>query len=260
MNEDLLRNHSSIFSNLQETEKEDEIVFKFENPISIVNQSLGDPQTGITQITHNCENETNKGENLETDISKAQSYAQNEIKEASKLQQESSLEKLLSPFRNSYVKFEEPRLRRDVVNKTIFRIIRRYFHSLLGTLIHDYKKQKKSNLMSMLISFSDYLFPQMKNNQDLAQVLSALMFRREILMSKGSKDARKNIQAFLDIQSKYTHKLIDEALSNRCFRIIFKHFIEKGMEFFKEDENVQKHSEQYHEELQKIIDLYVTTD
>lgn len=261
MNEDLIKNHSSLFSNPYKMDMECEIVFKFENLLgNTTNHSFGDPETGITQNHNDSETRTNKGQKLENDVCIVPICTQNEKMGIVKSRQETYLERILSPFKKSNLKFEQPRLRRDVVNKTIFRIIRRFFHSLLEKLVHDYKNQKKENLISMLISFSEYLFPHMKSHEEFAHVLSALMFRREILISKENGDNRKNIQVFLDIQSKYTHKHIDEALSNRCFRIIFKYFIDNGLEFFEQDENVQKHSEQYREELQKIVDLYATTD
>ena len=105
-------------------------------------------------------------------------------------------------------------VRRDVVNKTIFRIIRRFFHQLLSKAVPDYKHQKKANLKQMLISFSEFLFPQFPNSSKMSEVMSCLMFRRELLLAKDPVVKDSSLKVFLDIQSKYSHKLLPPVLSN----------------------------------------------
>jgi len=147
-------------------------------------------------------------------------------------------------------------IRRDVINKTIFRIIRRYFHMLLEKAVPDYKSQKKHNLMKMLISFSEFLFPEAENSSKMAEVMSALMFRREVLISNKEVSQNQHLQVFLDIQSKYSHKLLKPALENKYFRKMFERFIDQGMEFYEFDENVLNNSKVYHQELEKIVKIY----
>lgn len=169
------------------------------------------------------------------------------------------LDQLVAPFRETKTNKNKVVVRRDVINKTIFRIIRRYYHSLLEKLIPDYKKQKKNNLMKMLISLSEYLFSRTEDSSEIALVLSALMFRREFLLSKIDSDTKTKVQIFLDVQSKYTHKLLEPVMGNKYFQIIFEHFLGNGMSFFGEDENVTKHSKAYQLELEKLRNLYINS-
>lgn len=166
------------------------------------------------------------------------------------------IDKIIEPMRK--LKSEETfkEVRRDVINKTIFRIIRRFFHSMLEKLVPDYKYQKKNNLMSMLASFSEYLFPTAENILEVTEVLSALMFRREILLIKRTEDQRKEIQVFLDVQSKYTHKLLPTVFASKSFRVIFQYFVENGITYFEEDENVIKNVSKYTEELEKLKEIH----
>lgn len=143
-----------------------------------------------------------------------------------------------------------------MINKTIFRIIRRYFHKILENAIPDYKQQKKADLMNLLISFSELLFPEIDNSKEMAKVMSALMFRREVLVSKRDAYYDPKLKVFLDIQSKYSHKLLTPVLKNKYFGLMFIKFLEKGHEFFISDENVTSNASVYSQELEKIKSLF----
>jgi hypothetical protein len=147
-------------------------------------------------------------------------------------------------------------VRRDVVNKTIFRIIRRFFHELLAKAVPDYKHQKKNNMKKMLVSFSEFLFPDFVESTKMSEVLSSLMFRRELLLAKDPLTNDASMKVFLDIQSKYSHKLLMPALSNLCFRKMFELFLTKGMEFYKADDNVASQPLVYSAELEKLKSLF----
>lgn len=170
------------------------------------------------------------------------------------------LDTIIAPFRKT-VKSEESNkvVRRDVVNKTIFRIIRRFFHSTLEKHVPDYKKQKKANLMNMLSTFSEFLFKNTVDSTEIAEVLSALMFRREMLLSAMDEALKARVQVFLDIQSKYTHKLLYPALENKYFRVIFNYFIQNGSNFLLSDENVKNCPERYLEEFEKIKEIFFSS-
>lgn len=127
---------------------------------------------------------------------------------------------------------------------------------ILEKNIPDYKKQKKQNLMNLLAKFSARLFPEIDNSNDMAKVMSALMFRREVLLSKKDIYYNPKLKVFLDIQSKYSHKLLAPVLKNKYFGILFVKFLEKGMKFFKSDENVSANFEVYNQELEKIKSLF----
>ncbi len=127
---------------------------------------------------------------------------------------------------------------------------------ILEKNIPDYKKQKKQNLMNLLAKFSARLFPEIDNSNEMAKVMSALMFRREVLLSKKDVYYNPKLKVFLDIQSKYSHKLLAPVLKNKYFGILFVKFLEKGMKFFKSDENVSANFEVYNQELEKIKSLF----
>lgn len=167
------------------------------------------------------------------------------------------IDHIIAPFRKSKSAGDSKVVRRDVINKTIFRIVRRYFLHLLEKAVPDYKSQKKDNLMSMLVSFADFLFPSAQNSAQLAEVMSALMFRRELLLSKSEVSKRSELKVFLDIQSKYSHKLLHPAMENASFRVLFAYFLEQGTKFFEVDENVMNNSSNYYEELNKIKQVFL---
>ena len=168
------------------------------------------------------------------------------------------IDHIIAPFRKSKSAGDSKVVRRDVINKTIFRIIRRYFLNLLEKAVPDYKCQKKDNLLNMLTSFAEFLFPEAENSTQLAEVMSALMFRRELLLSKSEVSKRSELKVFLDIQSKYSHKLLQPALDNASFRVLFAYFLENGTKFFGVDENVMNNSSNYYEELNKIKQVFLT--
>ena len=166
--------------------------------------------------------------------------------------EQQDIDQILAPLSKVKCTNQTKSVRRDVVNKTIFRIIRRFFLKLLEKAVPDFKKQKKSNLINMLTSFADFLFPTTKNSQKIAEVMSALMFRRELLHSKVETASNSDLKVFMDIQSKYTHKLLLPVTQNPYFESLFSHFIENGIEFFAQDENVVSNPKAYKEELSKI--------
>jgi hypothetical protein len=169
------------------------------------------------------------------------------------------MDQILAPLSKSKCASKAKPVRRDVVNKTIFRIVRRFFLNLLEKAVPDFKKQKKSNLMNMLTSFAEFLFPFSEDSTQIAGVMSALMFRRELLQSKVENIATSNLKVFMDIQSKYTHKLLMPATQNEHFVMLFKHFIQNGIDFFDQDENVVSNPKVYKEELSKISQLVSST-
>lgn len=167
---------------------------------------------------------------------------------------------MLIPLRKTNSTGHCKTVRRDVVNKTIFRIIRRFYLSLLEKAVPDYKLQKRNNMMSMLVSFAEFLFPGTIYSSEIAEVMSALMFRRELLLAKSHITKDPELKVFLDIQSKYSHKLLSPALSNKHFMVMFKYFIEEGMEFFEHDENVVNNLPSYSQEFARIKNLYIATN
>ena len=231
--------------------KADEIMFKFENPTSKPHFGQEDLETGVTQ--------NKQQDQLSSKNAIFAHGAAPVIITADKCTDIDSSAKTGDSSKNnigwrhlSNSKPKQTKMRRDVVNKTIFRIIRRFFHSVLEKQTPGYKLHKKSDLIGMLSKLVNELFPGYPEQHELAHVLSAVMFRREILMSKPSPDLLAKVQVFLDVQSKYTHKLIAQALSNSHFRMIFGYFLEHGISYFDLDENVIANSLQYHEELEKI--------
>jgi hypothetical protein len=169
---------------------------------------------------------------------------------------ENKIEILTSPFRRESKPNKSKGKRRDVINKTIIRIIRRYFLSILEKMVPDYKIQKRNNMIQMLESLVYYLFPENRNSLNLAYVLSALLFRGEYRKAKIDDSIKAEMQVYLDIQSKFAHKLFKIALENPSFRTLFSYFLENGMESFSKDENVMKNSNLYTSELERMKSQY----
>lgn len=232
-----------------------EHIFKFPN----FDQKVGD-HLELTGVTQNENQIQNQSEDLNLDTSQADCDFENNNEDPKSCleQEQKKLGKPVSQEIPSRIQ-KSKTIRRDVINKTIFRIIRRYFHMLLEKAVPDYKSQKKHNLMSMLRSFSEYLFPNNQDSLKMAQVMSALMFRREVLVSKKDISQDPNLKVFLDIQSKYSHKLLSPVLCNKYFGMMFEKFIEHGIAFFDEDENVTNNSKIYHQELDKIKSIYYSS-
>ena len=231
-----------------------EHIFKFPNLDQ--NSILGDPQE-MTGVTQNDNDPQNQSEDINLDTSQADcDFENNNERELQSI--ESLKPKVDNPvsFRLPSKNQKSKAIRRDVINKTIFRIIRRYFLMLLEKAVPDYKSQKKHNLMNMLRSFSEFLFPNNKDSLEMSKIMSALMFRREVLVSQKDIFQDENLKVFLNIQSKYSHKLLSPALSNIYFRIMFEKFIEHGIAFFDQDENVENNPTIYKNELEKIKTIF----
>ena len=117
-------------------------------------------------------------ENYQNDIKNSSSYKLNDKQEQPKSQlvevveqEQVDFEKVIAPLRKIKCDESSKVVRRDVINKTIFRIIRRFFYSLLEQTIPDYKHQKRANLLNMLASFSEFLFPMEENIVEISEVL-----------------------------------------------------------------------------------------
>lgn len=169
---------------------------------------------------------------------------------------EDNIEEIIAPFKKELTATKSKVVRRDVINKTIFRIIRRFYYTRLEQIIPDYKEQKKNSLFDMLRSFVVAMFPSVQDPTEMVEVLSALMFRREILLSHKEFVQRKDLNVFLNIQSKYSHKLLQPALTNTHFRILFDYFLQNGIDFLKSDENFLNNQAHYTEEFDKIKEIY----
>jgi hypothetical protein len=244
--------------NTKSSPKDEFHMFKFPlNPFPEYKEDMG-----LTCITQNSKQIGIKNEDVQEKI-QLEKHA-NCIENLSNMENErasdaSDLNEILAPLIKRKITSHGKNIRRDVVNKTIFRIIRRFFLNMLEKAVPDYKKQKKTNLMNMLISFSEFLFPQLEDHSKIGQVMSALMFRRELLLLKDKTLITEEMKVFMDIQSKYTHKLLRPAMSNKYFKILFNYFLINGIEFFDQDENVVSNSDQYTEEFQKIKQLLQTS-
>lgn len=227
----------------------------FKNPNKIENSMIG--ELGLIGVTQSSKKQPMQlGDiNLDTCQADCDFENNNHIEEAPK-----------KSVIKSEVSLKEPNpkkwkaVRRDVINKTIFRIIRRYYHKILERAIPDYKAQKKDDLVKLLEKFSEIIFPEIDNSSEMAKVMSALMFRREALLSKKDVYHEPKLRVFLDIQSKYSHKLLSPVLKNKYFRVMFEMFLQNGSEFFISDENVASNFKVYHQELEKIKDLFFSMD
>lgn len=232
--------------------------FKFPmNPIPEQKEELG-----LTCITQNSKQIGIKSEVVcpEFQLEKHANCMENlSIQENDAESNASDINEIIAPLIKNKITSHGKNVRRDVVNKTIFRIIRRFFLNLLEKAVPDYKKQKRANLMNMLMSFSEFLFPQSGDHSKIGQIMSALMFRRELLLLKDKSLISEDMKVFMDIQSKYTHKLLRPAMSNKHFKILFNYFLQNGIEFFDQDENVVSNSDQYTEEFKKIKELFLTS-
>ena len=233
-------------------------VFKYKNQ-NFEDQIMKFKRTCVTQKSME-KNQCQNNDELSSVLSKCDEQEVQKAKvEEVVVPRQAEFDNAIAPFRKINYDNTYKVVRRDVINKTIFRIIRRFFYSLLEKVVPDYKIQKRYNLMNMLASFAEFLFPMEESIIEVSEVLCALMFRREMLLMRGNSDLRERVQVFLDVQSKYTHKLLHPVMENKHFKVIFNYFLQYGVTFFENDENVQKNPERYREEFQKIKEINQST-
>lgn len=128
----------------------------------------------ITCITQKSMEKSQVQNNDENSSNLSRCEEQKDLKEnisQEVVSRQAEIDNAIAPFRKVVSSESNKIVRRDVINKTIFRIIRRFFYSLLEKVVPDYKIQKRANLMNMLVSFAELLFPMEENIIEITEVL-----------------------------------------------------------------------------------------
>lgn len=168
--EDIINDPFEIFNSKWSPKSDD--VFKYKA------HSFGDKLMEIKQRTCITQKSIER-DHCQNDDRKVISSKQIDIQEAPNVLAVKEVEQKQDDFENKIIALQKNTncdesskvVRRDVINKTIFRIIRRFFYSLLEQLIPDYKQQKRANLLNMLVRFAQVLFPEEQDIIEVSEVL-----------------------------------------------------------------------------------------
>lgn len=137
--------------------------------------------------------------------------------------------------------------RRDVVNKTIFRIMKRFYLMLFKEM--NPKLKLKSNSVDDYVEGARKLLCTFGDNLSVFENLK--YFITQMVSSKFA--SQFNVDTELESSLKlldtclysYSDKAINRIFEDSSSRLLFNYFYEQGQEFFLEQKNVQKNFNDY---------------
>ena len=170
--------------------------------------------------------------------------------------------------------------RRDVVNKTILRLMRRFYLRKYSEAT-EYSNSKKSSLKSFGFAkreadpetvmhtaqrCADKLFlGEQKHIQDfskhqdkntgLAFYIGALLFPREMKKVKTSSAQRREVDRVYSCLYSYSHAKLEKLFENRSLGRLYELFYEESYAegLLEKDETVSKNSEVYSEAMSELL-------
>lgn len=146
-------------------------------------------------------------------------------------------------------------LRKDVMNKTILRIMSRYFRSIAEKSYPDFKRRiKNQDLLEELLQELCYkLFPSHAcGNFNLKYVLGALICAPQTKALPLDPETLSLVTQVHKCLSKYTHKDLRRLHKSGCIKLFFNNFVSEGLEFFNDEDIVKRNPLQYAQALEEF--------
>ena len=149
-------------------------------------------------------------------------------------------------------------VRKDVVNKNMFRIISRFYKHLMAQHFPQFKSALRNvqELEELLENFCSMLFPEVQDDK-LKYTLGALCIAPKMKILDVSTEVKLQVSQIHKVLSKYTHKDMQKLESIPTFGLIYSNFSLNGMEFFQEEETVQKHTQVYFKALNELKTKFI---
>lgn len=137
--------------------------------------------------------------------------------------------------------------RRDVINKTIFRSMKRFYIKLFKKL---YPKLKvNSNSLNEFLDASKSLLESVIGCTEVSENLK--LFLLQLTASKLTQKLKVNpvLAQSLKLLDSCLYSYSDKALRGICkdasAKLVFTHFYHNGQEFFRQEKNVKKNLAEY---------------
>lgn len=137
--------------------------------------------------------------------------------------------------------------RRDVINKTVFRIMKRYYLQLFKNMFP--KMKLKVNSVDEYLEASKQLLSSLSGdvsvNESLKFFITQMVSTKlasQFSISQELKDSLKLLDACL---YSYSDKALKRVFADSSARLLFSYFYEHGQKFFSDQKNVQKNSSEY---------------
>jgi len=144
--------------------------------------------------------------------------------------------------------------RRDVINKTILRIMKRFYIQLFKEM-HPHFKPKSTSANSYLEACSNFI-KSLKGfisvNDNLKYLIVSMMANNltdEYMVDDKTKKSLKLLHSCL---YSYSHKALKNMHEDSSLRLLFNYFYQNGQKFFKMQNNVQKNYSGYITALENI--------
>ena len=145
--------------------------------------------------------------------------------------------------------------RRDVVNKTIFRIMKRFYIKIFKDAFPKIKNKKATA--------SDYLDACSELLKSLKGYISANSYLKYFLVQMINNKLLKNVEIEEDIKKSldllntclysYSDKALKRIYDDSSSRLLFNYFYQNGQSFFYEQSNVEKNEADYRDAFDNIF-------
>ena len=118
---------------------------------------------------------------------------------------------------------ENHSVRKDVVTKTILRIMRRFFQVEFENFKETQEEKSDDELCHQFVI---HLFPNITENENLEGILAYLISKkRQIIMNNFGRTTKKQIQVLRNSLYKYSQTSLSRMLESPNIELVFKHFV-----------------------------------
>lgn len=226
--------------------------FSWKTP-SIINSKLSEGEPKQIKDQNEGKADVNKVEEITTPNLEGYSPGNSEITDA--LDRLFNRNDVKKPTKKYSV---ELAVRKDVVNKNIFRIVSRYYKSLMTQYFPKHKTAFKNaqDLELLLGRFCSIVFPG-EHDEKLKYTLGAFWFAPKMKILDVSTEVKHEVSQIHKVLSKYTHKDMEKLHSISTIGLIYSSFASNGFEYFQAEETVQKHSQVYFKALEQLKSKFI---
>jgi hypothetical protein len=148
-----------------------------------------------------------------------------------------ALNTVLVPKQKSKPKRKNLAVRKDVLNKTVLRIISRYFKKLLSDYFPNFKHYLKTqhDFETLLCTFCNKLFPNETENSHLKYVLGAFVLAPQTKKLPLCSDIKCEVMNVNKCLTGYSHKDLDILFTNESAKTLFYYFNTNGQSYYENE-------------------------
>lgn len=144
--------------------------------------------------------------------------------------------------------------RRDVINKTVFRIMKRFFLLKFKSL-HPKMKLKVNTVEEYLVAWEKLLISfggEMSENEHLKYFITQMVSTKLASKFQVSNELEHSLKLLDTCLYSYSDKALKRIFSDSSSRLLFNYFFRYGKVFFEEQKNVQNNVAEYKSMLESL--------